>query len=87
MEIDVLRIAELSNLSVKEEELSRFSRQMSDIIDMIASLPDVDCESTPQKSEMKLRKDEICDSMPVDKVISNAPKYFDGCFVVPRTVD
>ena len=87
MEIDVLRIAELSNLSISEEEFSRLSRQMSDIVDMISTLPEGTCESAPQKAVMSLRTDEVCDSLAVDNVLSNAPKAFDGCFAVPRTVD
>jgi len=87
MEIDILRIAELSNLSISKDELSRFSAQMGDIIEMISDLPEWNCEAGLEKSEMVLREDEICDSMPFDKAVSNAPKAFEGCFVVPHTVD
>ena len=87
MKIDVLRIAELSNLNINEDELERFSNQMSDIIDMISDLPDTDSAVIPEKQVMPLRKDEVLKSLTADEALMNAPEAFDGCFAVLRVID
>ena len=88
MEIDVLHIAKLSNLSLDMGKAELFSSQMKDIVDMMSVLPECgECESDVIERVMPLRKDEVQDSFPREKILFNAPETAEGYFVVPRTVD
>lgn len=60
----VRHIAKLARLGLKEEEVSKFSRQLSDILAYIQKLDEVDTtqvESTAQVTGLKnvMRKDEV----------------------------
>ena len=90
---DVVRYAaKLSRLSLAEGEVSKFQTQLSNILDYIAQLNEVDTENTPPTSHvltsMKnvFREDELKESLPADEAISNAPSKKDDFFKVPRVI-
>ena len=89
MDIDIRHIAKLSRLRISEDELSGYEKEMSDIIAMVESMPDIEDELTVDPDNaMVLRSDEVVsDKIPRDEILKNAPKVVAGCVVVPKTVE
>lgn len=89
MDIDIRHIAKLSRLRISEDELSGYEKEMSDIIAMVESMPDIEDELTVDPDNaMTLRSDEVVsDKIPRDEILKNAPKVVAGCVVVPKTVE
>ena len=89
MDIAIRHIAKLSRLRISEDELSGYEKEMSDIIAMVESMPDIEDELTVDPDNaMALRSDEVVsDKIPRDEILKNAPKVVAGCVVVPKTVE
>lgn len=89
MDIDIRHIAKLSRLRISEDELSGYEKEMSDIIAMVESMPDIEDELTVDPDNaMALRSDEVVsEKIPRDEILKNAPKVVAGCVVVPKTVE
>lgn len=61
MEIDIKHIAKLAKLSIPDDKVDKFQKEMSGIIDMVEQLPDIsldgallDPEDTMELREVKL---------------------------------
>lgn len=89
MNIDIQHIAKLSRLSIEEDKLPKFQRDMENIVAMVEKLPAVENQTlaVDPADRMELRKDEIRPSLRREVVLQNAPKSAAGCIVVPKTVE
>ena len=89
MEIDIKHIAQLARLSIPEEKVEKFQKEMEGIIEMVENLPDLNTEGAlvDPSDTMQLRKDEVQPSFPRDEMLKNAPNTAAGCIVIPRVVD
>lgn len=89
MNIDIQHIARLSRLSIEEDKLERFQREMENIVAMVEKLPAVENQTlaVDPADRMELRKDEIRPSLRRELVLANAPQSAAGCIVVPKTVE
>lgn len=89
MNIDIRHIAKLSRLSIEEEKLEKFQREMENIVAMVEKLPAVENQTlaVDPADRMELRKDEIRPSLRREMVLANAPQSTAGCIVVPKTVE
>lgn len=89
MNIDIQHIAKLSRLSIGEDKLEKFQREMENIVAMVEKLPAVENQTlaVDPADRMELRKDEIRPSLRREVVLQNAPKSVAGCIVVPKTVE
>lgn len=89
MNIDIQHIAKLSRLSIEEDKLPKFQREMENIVAMVEKLPAVENQTlaVDPADRMELRKDEIRPSLRREVVLQNAPKSAAGCIVVPKTVE
>lgn len=83
-------LAELSKLTFSEEELEKVTAQMSDIIDLMDMVKDVDpSEKTfalPEVSYENLRVDNSRPSFATEDIIKNAKAVKDNAFAVPKVV-
>jgi len=91
---DVVRyVARLSRLSLENGEVDRFRGQLSQILDYIAQLEEVDTEgvlpTTHALSSVKnvFREDEERLSIPPEEATGNAPSKKDNLFRVPRVIN
>ncbi|MDQ7055075.1 MAG: Asp-tRNA(Asn)/Glu-tRNA(Gln) amidotransferase subunit GatC [Persephonella sp.] len=87
----VLKVAQLSKLKLKEDEVELFSRQLSEILSFIEKLEELDTESILPfyeliKQETPMRDDEPEEGLTNEEALSNAPQSEKGFFVVPRVV-
>ena len=92
MDLNMVKyLAELSKLEYSDKELAATAEQMTDIIDLMDTVKEIDITYDDLKDNHDvylndLRKDEVIESMPTSKVLSNAVNTT-NCFVVPKVVE
>ncbi|NPB09614.1 MAG: Asp-tRNA(Asn)/Glu-tRNA(Gln) amidotransferase subunit GatC [Thermodesulfobacteria bacterium] len=88
---EVLHVAHLARLEFSEEEVTRFTEQLADILSYVAKLNELDTSHVePTYHALKLtnvfREDEVKESLPPEKALQNAPEREDNFFVVPKVI-
>jgi len=88
---EVLHVARLARLTLKEEEVDLFTRQLNDILSYMAQLREVDTEGVPPMAHALtafnvFREDEVTLGLPREAALANAPDREEGGFVVPRVI-
>jgi aspartyl-tRNA(Asn)/glutamyl-tRNA(Gln) amidotransferase subunit C len=88
---EVRRIAALANLEFTEEEIGRFSRDLSRILEYIDQLKEVDTDKIEPLIHVfdrqgQGRPDQVGACLPVQEALRNAPQRQDVLFKVPRVV-
>ena len=92
MDLNMVKyLAELSKLEYSDKELAATAEQMTDIIDLMDTVKEIDITYDDLKDNHDvylndLRKDEVIESMPTSKVLSNAVNTNNG-FVGPKVVE
>lgn len=90
---DVKRIAELAKLSLSDEEITKFSGELSETISYIEILKELNSRignlgETYEVSGLNnvFREDEVDESRKLTQAetLSNAKKVYQGFFVVPK---
>ena len=86
---EVLHVAKLAELAVREDELRRLVEQMSRIVDYVATLDEVrtdsDVEAVRAGPESAPLREDVEASVPLARPPSTmAPEFKDGFFLVPR---
>lgn len=86
---EVLKIAKLSRLSRKDDEVASMTSKLDAILEYVAQLEKVDTAGVDptahvREDETPLRPDEPWTSLPQEEAVANAPKSAGGAFVVPR---
>lgn len=86
---DVEHVAKLSRLEFTSEELERFQKDLSGIVEHFASISEVDTTSVPEVDcEVGIvRGDELAEGLTKEEVIKNAPSHNNSAFIVPRVVE
>jgi aspartyl-tRNA(Asn)/glutamyl-tRNA(Gln) amidotransferase subunit C len=86
---EVIHVAKLAELAVKEEDLNRLVDQLTRIVDYVAQLDRVPAEGgtdlfVPGPAQVPLRED-VPGSVPLARPPAEfAPEFADGFFLVPR---
>ena len=88
----VRNIAKLARIKVPEEEISSLAGELSNILDWIEQLNEVDTdEVAPMTSVtdmvMPAREDKITDGDYPDRVLANAPDPEGAFYTVPKVVE
>lgn len=90
---DVLRIAELARLELSDDEVERFSKQISEILGYAEQVQDVDTTGVPPTSHVlgvvpAWREDEPQPSLDRREALANAPESDrgTGLFKVPKVL-
>lgn len=89
----VERIAQLSRISLADDEVSAYSKQLADILDYIHKLNELDTSNTlptshPLESLKNVfRKDTVKKSLTADQALQNAPDRKEDFFSVPKIID
>ena len=84
-------LAELGKLEFSQEELEKVAEEMTDIIDLMDTVKEIDITYDAIKDNHDvylndLREDVASESMPTPKVLQNAVNT-NNCFVVPKVVE
>ena len=88
----VRHIAWLARLGLSDEEVEKFSLQLSSILDNVEILQQVDTTNVPAAThaiplQNVLRKDDVAESYSQSEVLSNAPKQAEKCFKVQAILE
>jgi len=88
---EVLHIAHLARIELKDEEVEKFRSQLSEILSFVEKLNELDTEGIDPKfsvipPENVLREDIPSLSLPREKVFMNAPETDGEYFIVPKVV-
>ncbi len=88
----VRRVANLARVKVPDTELETLAVELSNILDWIEQLNEVDTSdiepmASVNDTKLRWREDKVIDGDIPDKVISNAPESQDGMFSVPKVVE
>lgn len=88
---EIKKIAFLSRLEVKENNMANIEKELSDILTYVAELNELDLDGVePMAHAVPLhnvfREDEEKPSLAHDLALSNAPEAENGYFKVPRVV-
>ena len=84
-------LAKLSRLSLTEQEIPLYERQLTDIVALMEDLARIDVSSVPETAQVLevtnvFRADEPAPSFPREKLLAGAPGATDECYTVPRVI-
>ncbi|MNO84962.1 Glutamyl-tRNA(Gln) amidotransferase subunit C [compost metagenome] len=88
----VKHVANLARLKLTDEELEKYTVDLSNIVDFAQSLSDIDVSGVePTAHVLKIknvfRKDDLKPSYDRDELLKNAPTKEAGCVSVPKVVE
>jgi aspartyl-tRNA(Asn)/glutamyl-tRNA(Gln) amidotransferase subunit C len=88
----VKHIAWLARLGLSEEEVEKFSLQLSNILENFEILKQVDTGNVPPAThtiplQNVFRKDDVTESYSQAEILSNAPKQEGNCFKVQAILE
>ncbi|MCF6165316.1 MAG: Asp-tRNA(Asn)/Glu-tRNA(Gln) amidotransferase subunit GatC [Furfurilactobacillus sp.] len=89
---EVEHVAELAKLSLTDEQASKFTSQLDEIITMIDGLNEVNTDDVKPTTNMAdataiLREDVAVNAHQKDALINEAPETEDGFIKVPAIID
>ncbi len=87
----VQKVAKLSRLELDEEEIALYAEQLSQILDTMEGLKQIDTEGVAPLAhvlpiENVLREDAVGACLRQEEVLANAPEKAEGMFQVPKIV-
>ncbi len=85
---EVLHVARLARLELRDDEVDRFTEQLSAILEAVAKVSELDLSDVePTAHPLDLvnvwAEDEPGPSIPVEEALANAPDTHAGFFKVP----
>ncbi len=88
---DVHHVARLARLSLTDAEIERFVPQLESILDYVAMMDKLDVSNVEPMAHALplsnvLREDVVTPSLPVEKVLQNAPETDGAFFKVPKVI-
>ncbi len=89
---DIKHIANLSRLIVTDEQIEKYSKDLSNIVDMASSINEVSTDNVKPTTHVienvnVFRKDEVKPSYDREVILKNAPSKDAGCISVPKVVE
>ena len=86
----IAHLAELSKIELTDEELTKMSLDMAEIIEIMDMVKDFDIRSRDfclkETDYDNLREDSVESSFPTERILSNAKGRKDNTFTVPKVV-
>ena len=85
-------VANLSRLSMSDDELDKFAEQLSGIVTYFDKLDELDTDNVepltnPSGLANALRADELKPSLPRDAALANSPAQAAGHYRVPQVIE
>ena len=89
---EIAYISSLSKLKMEDIEIDNFTRQISDILEMIQQLENVNTDDIepmahPLNMKQRLRMDEVTEENQRDLYQENAVEVEQGFYKVPKVID
>ena len=91
-QFDVRHISELARLELTEEEIAKFQTQLSQVLDYVEKLKEVDVSGVEPTAHANpifnvFRKDAPQESLTPQEELANAPRSANQLFSVPKVVE
>ena len=88
---EILKIARLSDLNIKEEEIESYAKNLQEILEFAEIIQNVDTENVKEsvgtlEISNVFRKDEIVDFEDKKALLQNAPEQEDNMFKIPKVI-
>ena len=88
---EILHIAKLADLNIKEEEIEEYAKNLEDILEFANIINNVDTENVKESigsidSYNVFRKDEVIEFEDKDALIQNAPEKENNMFKIPKVI-
>lgn len=85
-------VARLARLALREEDVERYARNLSDILDMVAQLNAVDTQGVtplahPLDLNQRLRTDAVAEQDQRERFQAHAPQVEGGLYIVPKVIE
>jgi aspartyl-tRNA(Asn)/glutamyl-tRNA(Gln) amidotransferase subunit C len=85
---EVLHVARLARLELTDDEVSRFQEQLSDILEAVSKVAELDLSDVPPTAHPleianAWAEDVPHECLPLEEVFANAPEREDDHFKVP----
>ncbi len=92
MKINVAHVAKLANLPLEPEEISKFEKQLSEILSYIEKLKKVDTKNVETTSQVTglmnvVRRDEAVPSLTQEEALSNTHSQNNGLFKIKAILE
>ncbi|MFT6154173.1 MAG: aspartyl-tRNA(Asn)/glutamyl-tRNA(Gln) amidotransferase subunit C [Crocinitomicaceae bacterium] len=89
---DVKSIANLAKLAISDENIDKYSTELSSILDLVEQMNAVNTDNieplaNPTDAVQRLRADVVTETNHRKKYMANAPAQEDGLFLVPKVVE
>lgn len=89
---DVKNIADLARLAVSDENLDKYSSELTNILDLVEQMNAVNTDDVqplahPTDAVQRLRADKVTEENNREKYMANAPAQEEGLFLVPKVVE
>ncbi len=89
---DVRKIAHLARLELTEAEVGLYQKQLTAVLDYVATLNELDLEGIPPTTHAVaqvniLRDDQITVEMPQSQALANAAQTQDGQFAIQAVLE
>ena len=91
-EDEIRHIAKLANLNLTEEEIKKYSKDLTDILEMANLVNNVNTDNVDETIGINglynvFRKDEIKQNNNRDELLANAPSQDEGMFRIPKVLN
>ena len=91
-EAQVRHVAKLARLDLTDEEVARFSTQLSAVLGYMEKLNELDTDSVEPLAHCLpihniFREDVVTESLDTELALENAPQHFENFFKVPKILD
>ena len=88
---EILHIAKLANLNIKDDEIDEYAKNLEDILNFVTVLNNVNTEKIEESigtvnNVNVFRKDEIKEFGDREILLQNAPEQEDGMFRIPKVI-
>ncbi len=89
---DVNRIAHLARLTISEEDVPLYAKNLSDILSFVAQMNEVDTSAVaamahPQDAVQRLREDKVAEHNQREHFQRIAPLSESGLYLVPKVIE
>ena len=89
---EILRIAKLSSLKLKEEEIEEYRKNLQDILNFANTINSIDTSKLEETNGISsnvnvFREDEIKEFDNIEGLMKNAPTKENNMFVIPKVIN
>ena len=88
---EIIRIAKLADLNIKEEEIEDYAKNLQDILEFAEIINNVDTDNVKEsigtlEISNVMRKDEVKEFEDKEALLQNAPEKERNMFKIPKVI-